>query len=620
MSTATEKRIRRKKLAPNSSVQMTGLLDILSPTALDFQPKTITHGEMFQRTLVVMAYPQRVHEAWLSRIATMPGVVVSIHTEPAEPGELLQEIKVSMGELEAKLITGGNPMVQGRIRNQFKDAKTLVEKIDNESQNVFYVTVVLLVTANDIDMLNVRVKKVESALQASGMKGRTPMFRQEEAFKSVGPYGFLAPEIKAMGARNMPTETIAAMYPFVYSGINDGDGLLFGSDKSGGIILIDIWKREGSRTNSNITVLGRPGVGKSTAIKKLLMYEWARGTKIIILDPEDEYKDMCKNLRGDWINCAGDPKARINPMQARSVPMDDEDEENPLFTEVDKARGGLGLHFQFLRTFFRMNLPAATEIQLVLLEIALEEVYKNNKARPIDWNTDITTVPNEEWPTVIDVFEYCELKGKEDGLHQREWVELALYLRSSAIGADQNLWAGPTTIETDSSFVCFSINGLLEADERILTSQFYNIFSYSWNLISRDRTERVLLVSDETYLIVDPDYPQPLKFMRNTSKRCRKYEGGLMVITHNMIDFMDPTVKRYGQALLDNPVYKLIMGQGENDVDALKKLMSLSEKETETLLAGNRGEGLLVAGDRRIHASIEVSPFELEMLGRGGGR
>ncbi|MEN1990236.1 VirB4 family type IV secretion system protein [Paenibacillus hubeiensis] len=618
MSNAVAKKLRRKKSENQMQPKITGLLDIISPTAIEFQNKNIISGELHQRTLVIVDYPEKVTQAWISRMATMPGVVLSIHCEPTDPNELLREIKISMGELEAKIIAGGNPILIQRARSQLKGAHQLIKKIDTESQKVFFITVVMLVHANDPDTLNDRVKRVESALAATGMRGRTPMFRQEEGYKSVGPYGMLAPEIRQLGARNMPTETVAAMYPFVYSGINDGDGILLGSDKSGGIVLFDLWKREGSRTNSNITVLGRPGVGKSTVIKKILMYEWARGTKIIVLDPESEYKDLCHNLNGDWINCAGDPRGRINPLQARSVPMDDEDDKDPLFTEADKSRGELGLHFQFLRTFYRLNLRAATEKQLVLLEIALEEVYKQFG---IDWSTKIETVPNDKWPHQVHLFEYCEQRGQTAGEQfQQEWAELALYLRSLAIGADQALWAGHTTLQPESNFICLDINGLLEADENILKAQTFNILSWAWNYISRDRTERVIFASDETYLIVDPEYPQPLKFIRNTSKRIRKYEGGLMVITHNMVDFMDPAVRRYGQALLDNPVYKIIMGQGENDIQALQKLMQLSEMEVETLLAGNRGEGLFVAGNRRIHASIEVAPFELEMFGRGGGR
>lgn len=64
--------------------------------------------------------------------------------------------------------------------------------------------------------------------------------------------------IKDIGARNMPAESVAAGFPFVYSGLNDGEGILLGTDKGGGIILCDFWTRRESRTNSNLTVIGRP--------------------------------------------------------------------------------------------------------------------------------------------------------------------------------------------------------------------------------------------------------------------------------------------------------------------------------------------------------------------------
>ncbi|MFB4321651.1 DUF87 domain-containing protein [Priestia sp. BR_2] len=613
--TVTKKKKRRQQNEP--STHFTGLLDIISPTALDFQSKTITNGEMYQRVLTIVDYPERVKPAWISRVATLPGVVVSIHATPTDAYALIQQINISMGELEGKLIQGGNPLLMERTTNQLKGAKHLIKKIDTEQQAVFFVTVVLLITANDRDELQQRTKRVESMLSAAGMRGRTPMFRQEEGLRTVGPYGILVPEIAQIGARNMPVETLAAMYPFVYSGINDGNGNLLGSDKSGGIVLVDFWLRDGSRTNSNVTVLGRPGVGKSTIIKKILMKEFASGTKIIIIDPEREYKDLCNNLGGDWIDCGGGSKGRINPLQVRSVPLDDDDEEHRLYSEEDISKGALGLHFQFLRTFFRLYLKELTKIQRGLLEIALEEVYKEAN---ITWTTDPKTIPDDQWPTIKELQKYCEVKSDTAEKHKEAWAELALLLRPAAIGADQALWAGPTTIKADSNFVCLDINQLLEADEEIRKSQFYNILSWAWHKIAEDRTQKVILATDETYLLVDPDAPQPLQFLRNTSKRIRKYEGGLMVITHNMVDFMDPAVRRYGQALLDNPVYKIIMGQGENDIDALKKLMHLSEKEVETLLAGNRGEALFVAGNRRIHASFEVAPFEMEMFGKAGGR
>ena len=112
------------------------------------------------------------------------------------------------------------------------------------------------------------------------------------------------------------------------------------------------------------------------------MKEFASGTKIIIIDPEREYKDLCNNLGGDWIDCGGGSKGRINPLQVRSVPLDDDDEEHRLYSEEDISKGALGLHF--LR-FLPALLKRIDKIQRGLLEIALEEVYKEAN---ITWTTD----------------------------------------------------------------------------------------------------------------------------------------------------------------------------------------------------------------------------------------
>lgn len=611
----SEKMTTKKKKEAGAAPRLTALLDIISPTAIQFQSKSFINGDLYQRVLTISDYPPKAGNAWLSRIVTLPGVVVSIHVKPTDPYQLIQEINISMGELAGKLHNGGNPLTMKRAEQQLKHAEHLLQKIDSEQQNVFYQTVVLVVSAHDPDLLQARTRQVESILAAAGMRGRTPMFRQEEGLLSVGPWVILNPNIEQIGARNMPAETVAATYPFVYSGLNDGSGILLGMDKSGGIVLIDFWLRSGSRTNSNMTILGRPGVGKSTTVKKILLNEYAQGTKIIILDPEREYKDLCENLEGDWIDCGGGAKGRINPLQVRAVPMDEEDEENPIYSQDLANRGPLALHYQTLRTFFKMYLKDITKIEQSFLEIALEELYADFN---ITWTSDPSRLSNEEWPTLRDLYE--KLVQKEEKESDPEWRILAKRLRSAAIGADSAVWSGHTTIEANSDIIVLDINQLLEADEEIRRAQFYNVLGWAWNEISKNREEKVVLAVDEAYLLVDPETPQALQFLRNTSKRIRKYEGGLMVITHNMVDFMDPAVRRYGQALIDNPVYKLIMGQGDKDIEALTKLMSLSEKEIQTLSEGKRGEALLVAGNRRLQVKIDVSPFELEMFGKAGGR
>jgi hypothetical protein len=91
-----------------------------------------------------------------------------------------------------------------------------------------------------------------------------------------------------------------------------------------------------------------------------------------------------------------------------------------------------------------------------------------------------------------------------------------------------------------------------------------------------------------------------------------------MVASQNVIDFLDPAIARHGQAVLDNPSYKLLLAQGDKDLEALTKMMNLTEAEAELLQSAKRGEGLLVAGNQRIHIKIESAPYESSYLVGGG--
>lgn len=405
--------------------------------------------------------------------------------------------------------------------------------------------------------------------------------------------------------------------------LNDGQGSIIGKDSSGGIVLLDIWLRKGDRTNSNLSILGKPGMGKTTTIKKLLKEEFGRGCKIILLDPENEYASLAEGCGGAVIDIGDGAKGRINPLQVRGkVPLDDDDEEDRLYSKEEVSGGLVALHFNFLRTFFKMYLKESkddrdfTKKHLSCLEIALIETYENFD---IHWDTDPSTIPNEKWPHIGNLYDVIKSKRNEER-YKQYWEDLELLLYPAAEGADKFLWCGPTTLEAKDEVVVLNLQKILDADDSVKRAQFFNSLSWSWGVIDEDWQERIILGVDEAYLLADPETPQSLLFLRNCSKRIRKREGGLWVITHNMVDFMDESIRRYGQALLDNPSYKFFMGQGENEVEALSTLLHLSDKEKETIAGASRGQGLLLAGNKRISINVEITDDDMAFIGSAGGR
>lgn len=587
------------------SNMLNDLIDSFAPVSLDFRANGLTFGDQEAQILTILNYPPKVGVGWLSRVASIPGVICSIHIIPTETDQLIHSINKSIGELGGKIQQGGSALAMARTEQAMKDAQELLRKLDLEQQQVFDVVVVLMVLAPDKDSLSRKVRQVQASLAAAGMRARSAMFLQEQGLLAVGPWAVCPREIFNMAKRNMPSETVAASFPFTQAGINDSSGVLLGKDAEGGIVLVDVWARGNDRTNSNFVIMAKPGAGKSFTVKLLTLREWCLGTKFIIIDPEREYRDLCRRLNGSWINCGGG-EGKINPLQVRDAGLLEDENDNSF-----SRQSYLRFHLQTLRTFFSLYMRDLTDIEKTLLEETLIELYAEFD---VTWETDPKTV--QVWPTTKELYDRIAQKAIKDPAN---YERLAALLKRTAEGADAGLWAGQTSVSAANDLVVLDVYNLQQASDEVRRAQYFNVLTWAWSKIAEDRETRIVLVVDEAWLLIDPQTPQALQFLRETSKRIRKYEGGLWVISQNVVDFLDPAVIRFGQAILDNPTYKLLLAQGEKDLEALSQLMNLSEAETELLATAKRGEGLFVAGNQRIRLKIEAAPYEMEYL-TGGGR
>ncbi len=72
-----------------------------------------------------------------------------------------------------------------------------------------------------------------------------------------------------------------------------------------------------------------------------------KGNHVIIFDPQGEYKDLVKALRGDWINAGGSAMGKINPLQIRPVPVDTDD-KNDFYAETENGMGDLAVWMKHL--------------------------------------------------------------------------------------------------------------------------------------------------------------------------------------------------------------------------------------------------------------------------------
>lgn len=629
----------KKNNATSSMPQMSKqvnqqILNVITPAGIEFTDTAANVGDAYGSIYAVSKYPtDGVDFGWASEICKLEGTCTEMDVRYGDPTFMTTVYNKKISDLRADRDLVKQESERQQIDEAIRDLEEMISRISVKNEPVAYVNTMLFIQDNNKKSLTDRIKRVSGKMAVNGMNLRILRYKQKEAMQVFSPYGIQDPFVSALGERNMPLSSFFGGFPMAASGVRDEGGYYLGRTASDDLIFINQWLRNKDRVNSNWFITGLPGSGKSTFLKTIDVKELAFGSKLIVFDPEREYIDLAKHpdIKGDVIDCAGGSTGRINPLQVRVAPRItkedlDEGEDINDYMIYDESEdtdvSDLALHIQNLRVFFKLYFGAENYDAGVktALEECLIEMYERHG---ITWDTDISKLSNEDFPIMSNLCDLVSEKANQIGISpykKSNYDKLADLLFPIGQGADKYIWNGYTTINPKSHFVVFDLGALLDLDENVKRAQFMNLTMYAWQQLAADRSERTLLEVDEGYLFVDPDMLDLMKFMRNISKRARKYEAGLMFITHSVVDVLDPEVKRLGQALIDNACYKFIMGCDGKNLEETKKLFNLTEKQENILAAKNRGQGILFAGSTKVEMQVEVTTEMLDMFGSAGGR
>ncbi len=594
------------------------LLNVITPMGLEFQKNRLSIGENLGRIYGIVRYPQKVETGWLSRLTNIPGTFVSIGFKPVDNGTLINAISRNVVQQRGLAEGAKDPLSRQRAEKAAEDGEKIIMQIDREGETVGLMSVEVMPVAQEEKEFMKACRRAESMASVMKCRLRAIANLQKEAFMHLTPTFPNHGKMESILQRIVPISTFVGGFPFASSGFNDGEGYYFARDTGGGLVIVDTWKRGGDRTNSNLCVMGNSGVGKSTAVKHILLSEYMKGTRIIVIDPESEYRDLCLNLGGDWVNAAGGNGGMINPLQVRPSPKDDEGEREAdrLYRDEGYGMNDLAMHMKNLEIFFSLYVPSLTDMQKAVLKKSLVELYRRFH---ITWDTDIAALEPGDFPIFSDLYRLIREQA-ESGQEAQVYCELALLLYDIAEGADSFIWNGHTTVSGGARITVMDTHALQETGDNIKRTQYFNILAYNWEQMSRDREERVLLICDEAYLMIDQKVPQSLVYLRNVMKRARKYEAALGIVSHSLVDFLHESIKQYGQALLDIPCYKVLMGTDGKNLKETAALYDLTEAEQELLLARKRGHALFMVGAKRLHVQFDIPEYKFSYMGNGGGR
>lgn len=535
---------------------------------------------------------------WLAKLTEDVGAIFSINIEPIDNAQLIEHLDARIRDATSLSKIAKNESIKQVREAEVKEASEIISRMINNNEVVSYLTIYICVSAQNEQDLIFKCKEVERVVQKLKLKIRPiTNFLLKSGFKAVAPFFTIQKDLTEYFKRNILTSTFTGGFLFNTNTFIDKNGYCFGINQNGGIIVFNIWKKDYDRTNSNMVIVGSSGSGKSLATKHIIYNELPR-TKLLIIDPEAEYTYLAKNLKGKIIECGGSNSGyTLNPLQVR---INKDDEEN---------LNALAIHFQFLHTFFEILFPSLTDIEFSMLDKVLEKLYLKFN---ITTNTDISKIENTEFPLLEDLYYLLEDKNKEE--YKPEYEKLLSLIRPISIGQASSLWNGYTDITVDTGLTVFNTKNMQEFQIQYKRAQYYNMMSFAWEIISKNKDEFDCLIADECHVLVDQNIPQTLEYVRNISKRARKYNSSIIVITQSIEDFLNEKIKLYGQSLLANSTYKLFFKMDGQDLRDVVKVFNLSKKEEELIYNAKRGECLLSAGNRKIFVNVKVPHKELQVI------
>ena len=554
---------------------------------------------------IITDYPLKVDNAWAQDLFDIPNTKVVMKNKPVEKYKAIKRIDNSINELLSQS-TLGKASSQIDKQTHLESLQVLLEGLQNDNEVFFDTT--LMITTYDHGKDTTNKKYVRRKLKELGFKFTEMFGRQIEAYFSNGINTYNKTNI----SRGLNSSVIASSFPFISNAILDKNGLLIGENKLP--TFVDFFKRDDDRVNSNTVIIGKSGSGKSYATKMLLAGLASSNAKVFILDPENEYTALAKNLKGRVLDVSSSKSGRINPFHIIAS-LDDEN--------ADGSSNSFYSHLQFLEEFFRLILQGINPDSLELLNKVIADVYYS---KGISAKTDLSMLKAKDYPIFQDIAEEIDkrLEAEKDEYNLSCYKILSNYMSKFRRGGRNSaLWNGFTTFNPTENFVCFDFQKLLaNKNNLIANAQMLLVLKWLDNEVIKNRDynllnnadRKIVIAIDEAHVFIDEKFPIALDFMYNLAKRIRKYNGMQIVITQNVKDFaLSPEIARKSSAIINVSQYSFIFSLSPNDITDLctlyEKAGQINENETDNIVNLPRGSAFFISGPaNRTNIRIVATP------------
>ncbi len=571
-------------------------IDLISYSGLQEQANYLVMGNKYIRTLFISGYPYTASIGWLNSLINFNhNVDISYHIEQIDPVFALPKLNRKITELEStrRSMQQAGKLIGSEITDPLDSAVELKNKIQRGQEKLFQLSIYITITADSLIELNKVTTLLETALSTRLFYAKIASFQQLEALQSTLPRA----ENLLNQKRNLDSSSTALTFPFTSSELVQESGILYGINKSNNsLVMIDRF----SLNNSNGIIFAQSGSGKSYTSKVEILRHLMQGTKVIVIDPEREYKRLAESVGGTYIKLSVKSKEKINPFD---FSLNSSGEENNLVE-----------HIQDLTEFISLLADGLNPEEKAVVDKAIIQTYKQfhhsmkDEAEVV--NEDVNIKKRGRKKKVRrgrprNVRTYPILKDFYKTLRQLGQKKLCTRLQKYIKGSLSGVFDRQTNIELNNRLVVFDIKDLNESLRQIM---MFTVANFVYNQVKKDPCRR-LLVIDEGWMLLKEE--ETASFIAGLTRRARKYYLGVSVITQQANDFLS---SEYGKAIASQASLRILMRQDTTTIKKVAEEFNLSEYEQKFLLSCDKGEALIIADQNHVALKVVASEKEHPLI------
>ncbi len=552
-------------------------VDLISYSGLEENSSYLQIGDKFVRTFFISGYPYIATTGWLSMLINFNhNIDISYHIEEVNPQFALPKLNRKITELEStkRTMLKDGKVIGSELTDPLESAIELKDKILRGQEKLFQMSIYMGISADSLAELNKVTTILETVMSTRLFYIKAATFQQLEGLQSILPRA----ENLLNQRRNLDSSSAALTFPFVSSELVQESGILYGINKSNNsLVIIDRF----SLNNANSIVFAQSGSGKSYTVKVEILRQLMQGTRVIVIDPEQEYKQLAASVNGTYIKLSAKSKEKINPFD--------------FSLNSYKGENNLAENIQDLTEIIALIVGGLSSEEKAVVDKAILDTYKAQ-----GWSLSSTNSAkakkDRSYPLLRDFYKTLKDMKQKD---------LCNRLEKFVNGSLSSVFDSQTNIALDNRLVVFDIKDLSESLRQIMMLVVANFV----NAQVKTNPQKRMLIIDEGWMLLE--HEESARFIASLVRRARKYYLGVTIISQQANDFLS---QEYGRAIASQSSLRILMRQDTTTIKKVADEFKLSEYEQQFLLTCERGEALIIADQNHVALKVVASEKEHPLL------